>query len=116
MGGRNDLFSMIHPPSVVLHYFNAPADCSKERLETLFESHNAEVPLKHLAIRKSNTRSTSGLLEFSSVEKAIEALALVNHVLLYKEDSMEISSMEEKKKPFTFKLAFSTSQSINEKE
>ena len=110
-GGRNDLFSRIHHPSRVLHYFNAPPDCTQQRLEQLFQSFNAEVPLKQATISKPGGKSSSGLLEFSSIDAAVEALILVNHLTLHKDDG---ELMEEKtRSPFTFKLAFSPSESIN---
>ena len=113
-GGRNDLFSRIHPPSKVLHYFNAPPDCNEERLNQLFESFNAEVPIKQAAISKPGGKSSSGLLEFSSIFAAVEALILINHLTLHKNDANgePIPMAEKSGAPFTLKLAFSTSESI----
>ena len=114
-GGRNDLFSRIHPPSKVLHYFNAPPDCSDERVVQLFESFNASVPVKQLAVSKPGSKSSSGLVEFSTLAVAVEALVLVNHVTLRKsiENVDTVGGGEKSGAPFTFKLAFSTSESIN---
>merc|ERR1711890_92608 len=111
-GSRNDVYSMIHSPSKVLHYFNAPPDYSEEQLLQLFQSYETEVPLKHVNIPKPNSRSSLGLLEFSSISKAIEAAMLVSHVTLRKnEGNMESASSAEKSgAPFTFKLAFSSSE------
>lgn len=111
-GGKNDLYSRIHPPSKVLHYFNAPPDTTEERLKELFESFSAEVPVKQAMISKPNGKSSSGLLEFSSVSAAAEALVLVNHVTLHKDES-DPDSMRKPGAPFTFKLAFSQSTTIN---
>ena len=114
-GGKNDFISHIHPPSKVLHYFNAPPDCTEQRLDQLFDSYNVEVPVKHASISKSSGKSSSGLLEFSSISAAVEALILVNHVTLHKDNiNGELDASGDKPgAPFTFKLAFSPSASIN---
>lgn len=113
-GGRNDLFSRIHAPSKVLHYFNAPPDYTEGRLTQLFQSLKADVPLKQASISKPGGKSSSGLLEFSSIYAAAEALVLVNHTTLYKENNnMESTGEKPGAPPFTFKLAFSTSHCIN---
>lgn len=114
-GNRNDRSSMIHQPSKVLHYFNAPPDYSAEQLQHLFQSYSAETPSKHVTIPKPNSRSSLGLLEFSSVAKSIEAAMLVNHVTVRKTigDVESALSGGEKGSPFTLKLAFSSSESIN---
>ena len=106
---------MIHQPSKVLHYFNAPPDYSVEQLQHLFQSYSAETPSKHVTIPKPNSRSSLGLLEFSSVAKSIEAAMLVNHVTVRKTigDVESALSGGEKGSPFTLKLAFSSSESIN---
>lgn len=115
--GRNDLFSRIHAPSKVLHYFNAPPDCVEERIHELFVSFNAEKPLKQLAVSKPGSKSSSGLVEFSSISSAVEALMLVNHVTLRKDvEAGEPIVHEKGGAPFTFKLAFSTSETINTRD
>lgn len=111
-GGRNDLFSRIHAPSKVLHYFNAPPDTTEDSLRLLFQSRNAEMPQKQASITKEGSKSCSGLMEFSSVITAAEALLLLNHTTLFKENSCTTEGGKPGA-PFTFKLAFSTSRSIN---
>lgn len=115
-GELSNHHSMIHPPSKVLHYFNAPPDYSEEQLKELFESCKAEIPLKHVQIPKVNTKSSLGLLEFSSVAKAVEAIMKVSHVTVrvHSEGNMDSAlSAEKSGAPFTLKLAFSSSESIN---
>ena len=51
--GGVDIFSRIHPPSKVLHYFNAPPDCTEEQLQHVFEAVGAEVPIKQATFSKS---------------------------------------------------------------
>lgn len=111
-GSKNDLFSRIHPPSKVLHYFNAPPDCTETRLTELFQSFHVEVPLKHAAISKPGGKSSSGLLEFTSIGAAAEVLITINHMTLHKEE-VETDKPGKPGAPFTFKLAFSQSNTIN---
>lgn len=53
--GGVDIFSRIHPPSKVLHYFNAPPDCPEEHLKHVFQAVSAEAPLKQATFSKSKT-------------------------------------------------------------
>eukprot|EP00794_Sanderia_malayensis_P013887 gene13887-15335_t len=95
----------IHPPSKVLHYFNAPADCTEEQLSEVFNAVGAEIPLKQATFSKAagQVKSSSGLLEFSTVPTAVEALILANHFTMHREGGGA----------FTLKLAFSPSSTIN---
>eukprot|EP00795_Rhopilema_esculentum_P016046 gene16046-7392_t len=106
--------SGIHPPSKVLHYFNAPADCTEEQLKEVFAAVNAEIPLKQATFAKgqrsveavsmlSQGKSSSGLLEFSCVPTAVEALILANHFTMHRDGGGA----------YTLKLAFSPSSTIN---
>ena len=105
---------VVHPASKVLHYFNAPPECSQEQLYQLFDTYKADCPVKHITIPKPNSRSSLGLIEFPSIDKAVEAAMLVNHVTLRKNDgNMESADAAERGRPFTLKLAFSASDSIN---
>jgi len=112
--GGVDIFSRIHPPSKVLHYFNAPADCTEDQLREVFASVEAEIPLKQATFAKGQRgieaqigqgqgKSSSGLLEFSSMPTAVEALVLANHYTMHREGGGA----------FTLKLAFSPSSTIN---
>lgn len=114
-GKKNDLFSRIHAPSKVLHYFNAPPTCTKERIIQLFTSFNTEIPLKQATITRPGGKSSSGLLEFSNISTATEALILANHAPIDKDivDNHINVVGEKKPSPFIFKLAFSTSHTIN---
>ncbi|XP_057295132.1 heterogeneous nuclear ribonucleoprotein L-like isoform X1 [Hydractinia symbiolongicarpus] len=112
--GGVDIFSRIHPPSKVLHYFNAPPDCTEEQLKQVFETLGAEVPTKQATFSKSNGKSSSGLLEFSSVPTAVEALILANHFTMHRDNSTDPFHMiEQGGAAYTLKLAFSPSNAIN---
>jgi len=112
--GGVDIFSRIHPPSKVLHYFNAPPDCSEEQLKQVFETLGAEVPTKQATFSKSNGKSSSGLLEFSSVPTAVEALILANHYTIQRDASTDpFHTLEQGGAAYTLKLAFSPSNAIN---
>eukprot|EP00111_Clytia_hemisphaerica_P022910 TCONS_00067462-protein len=113
--GGVDIFSRIHPPSKVLHYFNAPPDCSEDHLKQVFHSLGAEIPIKQATFSKSNGKSSSGLLEFSSVPTAVEALILANHFTMQRDIRIEdpFQMLDKGGAAYTLKLAFSPSNAIN---
>jgi heterogeneous nuclear ribonucleoprotein L len=114
--GGVDIFSRIHPPSKVLHYFNAPPDCTEDQLKQVFESLDCEIPIKQATFSKSNGKSSSGLLEFSSVPSAVEVLILANHYTMHRDnhntDSFHVTE-QQGGSAYTLKLAFSPSNAIN---
>uniref|UniRef100_A0A672PCA6 Heterogeneous nuclear ribonucleoprotein L-like n=1 Tax=Sinocyclocheilus grahami TaxID=75366 RepID=A0A672PCA6_SINGR len=97
-GNRNNRFTSaeqaaknrIQQPSNVLHFFNGQPDCTVEAL--------------CLSINSPFTRSSSGLLEWESVNDAMEALAMMNHYQMKNPSGPY---------PYTFKLCFSTAQHAN---
>jgi len=113
--GGVDIFSRIHPPSKVLHYFNAPPDCEEDQLKQVFLSLGAEIPVKQATFSKSNGKSSSGLLEFSSVPTAVEALILANHFTMHRDLRPDdpFQMLDKAGAAYTLKLAFSPSNAIN---
>lgn len=116
-GTRNNRFTSpeqaaknrIQHPSNVLHFFNAPPDVTSDLFTQICE----EVGVKHPVDVKMFTgksgaapsdRSSSGLLEWESINDAMEALAMMNHY------QMKNSAGPY---PYTLKLCFSTVQHAN---
>uniref|UniRef100_A0A672PWR1 Heterogeneous nuclear ribonucleoprotein L-like n=1 Tax=Sinocyclocheilus grahami TaxID=75366 RepID=A0A672PWR1_SINGR len=97
-GNRNNRFSTteqaaknrIQQPSNVLHFFNGQPDCTVEAFTQ--------------CIGGVCERSSSGLLEWESVNDAMEALALINHYQM-----KNLSGPY----PYTLKLCFSSAQHAN---
>uniref|UniRef100_A0A8C6KSH1 Heterogeneous nuclear ribonucleoprotein L n=1 Tax=Nothobranchius furzeri TaxID=105023 RepID=A0A8C6KSH1_NOTFU len=70
----------IQHPSNVLHFFNAQPDASPEIFSQICEEIGVKSPVSvKMFTGKSNDRSASGLLEWESINDAMEALALINH-------------------------------------
>ncbi|XP_012563622.1 heterogeneous nuclear ribonucleoprotein L isoform X1 [Hydra vulgaris] len=112
--GGVDVFSRIHPPSKVLHYFNAPPDCTEDQLNKVFQMLGCEIPIKQATFSKSNMKSSSGLIEFTSVPAAVEALILANHFTMHRDNASDpFHTIEQNSAAFTLKLAFSPSNAIN---
>uniref|UniRef100_A0A8C1X0X4 Heterogeneous nuclear ribonucleoprotein L n=1 Tax=Cyprinus carpio TaxID=7962 RepID=A0A8C1X0X4_CYPCA len=94
-GNRNNRFTTaeqaaknrIQQPSNVLHFFNGPPDCTVEAFSQV-----------------RGERSSSGLLEWESVNDAMEALAMMNHYQMTNPSGPY---------PYTLKLCFSTAQHAN---
>ncbi|XP_031557317.1 heterogeneous nuclear ribonucleoprotein L-like isoform X2 [Actinia tenebrosa] len=91
------------PPTRMLHFFNAPPNCTVDHLRDVFVKAGALAPLKGTFFSKANTKSSAGLLEMADIRSAMEALILTNH---YTMNSPGGGS-------FTLKLAFSPSSSIS---
>ncbi|XP_054282546.1 heterogeneous nuclear ribonucleoprotein L-like isoform X2 [Macrosteles quadrilineatus] len=86
MGSKNNRFinptmaskNRIQGPSKVLHFFNTPPNITEDVLRDIFYEKCELRPNVQLFPMKGD-RSSSGLLEFQSVEKALLALMLCNH-------------------------------------
>uniref|UniRef100_A0A8C5CDG5 RRM domain-containing protein n=1 Tax=Gadus morhua TaxID=8049 RepID=A0A8C5CDG5_GADMO len=87
-GSRNNRFTSpeqaaknrIQHPSNVLHFFNAQPESSTEIFGQICEEIGVKCPINiKLFTGKSNERSASGLLEWESINDAMEALAMMNH-------------------------------------
>ena len=87
----------IIPPTSILHFYNVPK-MEDHEMEQLFTDKGAANPNKVKWFPAKSEKSVSGLVEFDSVQEAVEALALVNHT--------EIEGTN-KKYPYCMKLCFS---------
>ncbi|XP_030632783.1 heterogeneous nuclear ribonucleoprotein L2 isoform X2 [Chanos chanos] len=115
-GSRNNRFTSpeqaaknrIQHPSNVLHFFNAAPDVSVEVFSMICEELGVKSPSNiKLFTSKSGgvgERSSSGLLEWESVNDAMEALAMMNHYQMKNPNGPY---------PYTLKLCFSTAQHAN---
>ncbi|GMT03109.1 hypothetical protein PENTCL1PPCAC_30399, partial [Pristionchus entomophagus] len=66
-------------PTRSIHWYNAPPNMTEDRLKELFAERRAPVPLSVTIFQSRSEKSSSGVVEFESVGKANEALALANH-------------------------------------
>ncbi|EDO35536.1 predicted protein, partial [Nematostella vectensis] len=67
------------PPTRMLHFFNAPPNCTVDQLRDVSTKAGALAPLKGTFFSKANTKSSAGLLEMPDIRSAMEALILTNH-------------------------------------
>uniref|UniRef100_A0A8C2WQX8 Heteroous nuclear ribonucleoprotein L n=1 Tax=Cyclopterus lumpus TaxID=8103 RepID=A0A8C2WQX8_CYCLU len=109
-GSRNNRFTSpeqaaknrIQHPSNVLHFFNAQPDISPEIFNQACEELGIKSPTSvKLFTGKSDS---SGLLEWESINDAMEALALINHFQMKNPSGPY---------PYTLKLCFSTTHHAN---
>ncbi|XP_046891290.1 heterogeneous nuclear ribonucleoprotein L-like isoform X1 [Hypomesus transpacificus] len=120
-GSRNNRFTSpeqaaknrIQHPSNVLHFFNAQPDASVEVFSQICEELGVKSPINiKLFTGKggaaTSERSSSGLLEWESINDAMEALSMMNH---YQMKNSSTSSPGPY--PYTLKLCFSTAQHTN---
>ncbi|KAI5092987.1 heterogeneous nuclear ribonucleoprotein L2 isoform X1 [Silurus meridionalis] len=115
-GSRNNRFASpeqaaknrIQHPSNVLHFFNAAPEASVEVFSEICDELGLKSPsnIKLFAAKGSvsSERSSSGLLEWESVNDAMEALAMMNHYQMKNPNGPY---------PYTLKLCFSTAQHAN---
>uniref|UniRef100_A0A8C1RHV2 Heterogeneous nuclear ribonucleoprotein L-like n=2 Tax=Cyprinus carpio TaxID=7962 RepID=A0A8C1RHV2_CYPCA len=114
-GSRNNRFTSpeqaaknrIQHPSNVLHFFNAAPEASPDTFTRICEELGVKSPsnVKPFAAKGSTSeRSSSGLLEWESVNDAMEALAMMNHYQMKNPNGPY---------PYTLKLCFSTAQHAN---
>ncbi|CAJ1064793.1 heterogeneous nuclear ribonucleoprotein L-like isoform X1 [Xyrichtys novacula] len=116
-GSRNNRFTSpeqaaknrIQHPSNVLHFFNAQPDVTPEVFSQICEEIGVKGPVNvKMFTGKSGAapsdRSASGLLEWESINDAMEALAMMNHYQMKNAAGPY---------PYTLKLCFSTVQHTN---
>uniref|UniRef100_A0A3Q2ZHF9 Heterogeneous nuclear ribonucleoprotein L n=1 Tax=Kryptolebias marmoratus TaxID=37003 RepID=A0A3Q2ZHF9_KRYMA len=113
-GSRNNRFTSpeqaaknrIQHPSNVLHFFNAQPDASTETFSQICEEIGVKSPVnvKMFTGKSKIDRSASGLLEWESINDAMEALAMMNHYQMKNPGGPY---------PYTLKLCFSTVQHAN---
>nr|XP_061797224.1 heterogeneous nuclear ribonucleoprotein L-like isoform X2 [Nerophis lumbriciformis] len=113
-GSRNNRFTSleqaaknrIQHPSNVLHFFNAQPDVTQDIFAQICEDIGVKSPInvKMFTGKSKTDRSASGLLEWDSMNDAMEALALMNHYQMKNATGPY---------PYTLKLCFSTVQHTN---
>uniref|UniRef100_A0A673B8X1 Heterogeneous nuclear ribonucleoprotein L-like n=1 Tax=Sphaeramia orbicularis TaxID=375764 RepID=A0A673B8X1_9TELE len=112
-GSRNNRFTSpeqaaknrIQHPSNVLHFFNAQPDVTTEVFtQEILHGLKAPVNVKMFTGKTPSDRSASGLLEWESINDAMEALAMMNHYQMKNAAGPY---------PYTLKLCFSTVQHAN---
>jgi len=71
----------VMPPTNVLHFYNTPL-LSEDQMADLFVDHDAPCPsnVRWFDLRREGSRTGSGMIEFETVEDAVEALVLVNNL------------------------------------
>uniref|UniRef100_A0A673WAM1 RRM domain-containing protein n=1 Tax=Salmo trutta TaxID=8032 RepID=A0A673WAM1_SALTR len=111
-GSRNNRFTSpeqaaknrIQHPSNVLHFFNGQPDISVEVFNGVCEELGVKNPSNIKLFTGKSERSSSGLLEWESINDAMEALAMMNHYQMKNPSGPY---------PYTLKLCFSTAQHAN---
>ncbi|XP_048586548.1 heterogeneous nuclear ribonucleoprotein L [Nematostella vectensis] len=90
----------VFTPMKVLHFFNAPVDCTEEQIREMCQVCGVAPPKTIKMFSPSgNARTSSGLIEWESVTQALEALVMCNHYVIRNSTAKTI---------FTVKLAFSS--------
>ncbi|XP_033210872.1 heterogeneous nuclear ribonucleoprotein L isoform X2 [Belonocnema kinseyi] len=110
-GSKNNRFlnpamankNRIQPPSKIVHFFNTPPDLSEETVIRVFVERGIEAPTTVKLFPLKSERSSSGLIEFSSVGVAVAAIMECNHTALENSNG---------KFPYIMKLCFSSSRTI----
>ena len=72
----------IQPPSKIVHFFNTPPDLTEETVNRVFVERGIEAPTTVKLFPLKSERSSSGLIEFSSVGVAVAAIMECNHTAL----------------------------------
>ncbi|KAK1788226.1 hypothetical protein P4O66_015966, partial [Electrophorus voltai] len=111
-GSRNNRFTSpeqaaknrIQRPSSVLHFFNGQPDSSPEIFNQICDELGIKPPANVKLFTGKSERSASGLLEWETVNDAMEALSLMNHYQMKNPSGPY---------PYTLKLCFSTAQNAN---
>ncbi|XP_061608881.1 heterogeneous nuclear ribonucleoprotein L isoform X1 [Phyllopteryx taeniolatus] len=106
-GSRNNRFTSpeqaaknrIQHPTNVLHFFNAQPDISEEIFNQVCDELGIKSPSSVKLFSGKSERSSSGLLEWESINDAMEALAMMNHHQMKNPSGPY---------PYTLKLCFST--------
>ncbi|KAK3861538.1 hypothetical protein Pcinc_032513 [Petrolisthes cinctipes] len=119
MGNKNNRFinpemaskNRIQPPSKILHFFNTPPGLDEDTLKQVFMEGDVIEPKSIKLFPSKTERSSSGLLEFSNISEALEALVVGNHAPI----PNPISVSTDSKFPFIMKLCFSSSRHIPNK-
>uniref|UniRef100_A0A3Q2DAS6 Heteroous nuclear ribonucleoprotein L n=1 Tax=Cyprinodon variegatus TaxID=28743 RepID=A0A3Q2DAS6_CYPVA len=111
-GSRNNRFASpeqaaknrIQHPSNVLHFFNALPEITVENFFQICKELGIKSPASIKLFTGKSERSSSGLLEWESINDAMEALAMMNHYQMKNPSGPY---------PYTLKLCFSTTHPTN---
>ncbi|KAM9316771.1 heterogeneous nuclear ribonucleoprotein L-like [Gastrophryne carolinensis] len=96
--------NIIQPPSCVLHFYNVPLTMEESNFQQLCEDHDITKFIKYKVFdAKPSSKTLSGLLEWTTKYKAVEALAVLNHYQVRVPNGSN---------PYTLKLCFSTSSHL----
>ncbi|XP_045540602.1 heterogeneous nuclear ribonucleoprotein L isoform X2 [Papilio machaon] len=114
VGNKNNRFltpasihkNRIQPPSKVLHFFNTPPDVSEEQLLQVFADYDVAPPHTISKFPLKSERSSSGLMEFTTISQSVMAIMACNHATIQHPGA---------KFPFVMKLCFSSSRQISQK-
>ncbi|XP_014232816.1 heterogeneous nuclear ribonucleoprotein L isoform X3 [Trichogramma pretiosum] len=110
-GSKNNRFlnlamankNRIQPPSKIVHFFNTPPDLTEETVNQVFVDRGIDSPITVKLFPLKSERSSSGLIEFSSVGVAVAAIMECNHTAIENSNG---------KFPYIMKLCFSSSRTI----
>jgi len=92
----------LSPPTSVLFFRNVPKDFSEEDIYEIFKFRGCRMPVAiKMFGRNPESKTVKGLLNFTSIALATEALVLRNHLKLY---------FKNDRTPYFLKLCFSTSK------
>lgn len=95
LAGKNRVF----PPSKTINYWNAPPNFGLELIQAEFKKYGAIDPPEFFQLTNRD-KSSSGLLQWNTVEDATNAIALCNHIMINSDGA---------KFPYQLKLSFSES-------
>ena len=87
MGSKNNRFinpemaskNRIQPPSKILHFFNTPPGLESSDIDSIFVSNGSPKPKCVKMFPSKTERSSSGLIEFETLNDALEGLVVCNH-------------------------------------
>ena len=82
----------LQPPCKVLHFYNTPPGLSEDDLRRVFEENETAFPAEIRLLQNKSEKSSSGHLEFSSLQEAVEALVICNHIPLSGASKFSFSS------------------------
>uniref|UniRef100_A0A0K8SVP0 RRM domain-containing protein n=1 Tax=Lygus hesperus TaxID=30085 RepID=A0A0K8SVP0_LYGHE len=100
-------------PAKILHFFNTPPDITEDQLIQVIEEKDVKKPSQVKLFPKKGDRSSSGLVEFETLDDAVNCLVICNHMPI---KNAVGNSVTESKFPYVLKLCFSSTRSIIAKD
>lgn len=98
----------IQPPSKIVHFFNTPPDLTEETVNRVFVERGIEAPTTIKLFPLKSERSSSGLIEFSSVGIAVAAIMECNHTALENSSKYRHAIARDRKTRISLARRFST--------